>query len=454
MSFGLWLGDIIFLVNLSTWSCLHEHNITDKKSIYTKDTKMKKIGVLLLLSLSACQSWTTKSNLSAENREPASKKDESSYFKSVSDQERDEIIKRSHAFKNEDRQISNVRIQDLLAEKCGPDYKYTHNAETGEYSWPTVTCHYKPDSDLTGMSSKFKCDFPSDKGDTDTRKVKYSTSAVNPTSSEVLEVFLGSTLSKLMGFSAATYCPVQLVCKDCPGSDPWSRNRSSAAPEVGSTQKFNYALVEFKQKGFEVNSRPPNPKPQGLAWEELRKVSGSAQEQKEELIDREVWMMFIHFLRHYDADPHNQKVLCTKTKEKSDSSEASRKYSCEESYVLTSDFGLSYPRGYVFIWDEPVAEQKGDECIGTLKKGLIGGAPGTGIILGTSFSEEARQKFLKQIEQITDDQWKELYGIAQYGSLTHISIDNWVETTRRKIQKLKKLNCPAFDTGKSTLSHN
>lgn len=415
---------------------------------------LKKVVVLLLLLLSACQSWTTKDHLNIDHREPASQKGESAYFKSVSDQERDEIIKKAHAFKNENRNVSSMTIQNMLIDKCGPEYKYTYNSDTGEYTWPTVTCRYKPDSNLTGMSSKFKCDFPDGHGGTDTRKVKYSTSSVNPTSSEVLEVFLGSTLSLMMGFSSATNCPVQLICKDCPGSDPWVKNRSSADPEVGSAPKFNYALVEIKQKGFEVNSHPPNPKPQGLAWEELRKVSGTTQEQKEELIDREVWMMFIHFLRHYDADPHNQKIICAKAKLNDESGEAETKYSCDESYVLTSDFGLSYPRGYVFIWDEPIAEQKDDMCIGTLKKGLIGGSPGTGIILGTSFSEETRLKFLKHIEQITNDQWKELYGLAQYGSLTHTSIDNWVETTYRKIRSLKKLNCPAFDTGKSSLGHN
>jgi len=415
---------------------------------------MKVTFIVFIFTILGCQSLILPTGVDSEIREPASKIDEARYFKSVSQEERMTIIKNAKTFFIQNHEISKLKIQDFLAEKCGAHYKYEFDTQTGEYTWPTVSCHYKPDQDMTGMSAKFKCEFMNAQGELKTHKIKYSKSSINPKNSEVLEVFLGSTLAHLMGFASAVYCPVQLVCKDCPSADPWGSSRSSASAQIGSLYKFNYALVEHKLSGFEVTSHAPNPKPQGLAWEELKNVSGNAMQEKAELIDREVWMMFIHFLRHYDADPHNQKIVCSQAVEIEKNNGADKQFSCQQSYVFTGDYGLSYPRGHIFIWDEPIAKQNGQLCIGTLNKAWIGGAPGTGLILGTSFSEEARIKFLSLIEQITENQWRELYGIAQYGTLTELTIDNWIETTKRKISKLRKLKCPYFESGLSSLGKN
>lgn len=400
------------------------------------------------------------------------------HFKNLNSEQRNAIIAKAEIFKKKPSvdEISQVDVIENLKRKCSdrPDFNYGVRQESsgvsvGEgmayefagksnsktyYEWPSVTCQYKPDHELTGQSSKFKCDVQLKGEKTKTVKVKYASDEKNPTDSEVIETIIATEASHLMGFATETYCPVRVTCEGCPSSNPWQNARSSAPAVSQGSAQFEYALIEVKQKGYEVAlAGVESDKPQGLAWEELRFANPKDPAVKEKLIDREVWMLWASFLRYADADPHNQKIICDKAKVDVQGNPV-----CEHSVVYTHDYGKSIAHMYFNLWAVDVLERKDGKCIGTLDRPKIlgvavGGQVGTGIIVRPSISEEARQIFLARIEKITDKQWTDIFMLAQVEreGVTKNNLKEWLESIHNKIRNIRKTSCPAFDTYQSVL---
>lgn len=68
-------------------------------------------------------------------------------------------------------------------------------------------------------------------------------------------------------------------------------------------------------------------------------------------------------------------------------------------------------------------------------------------------SEDANRFLLERMKRPTDDQWKDLYRLAQADRATGHSADEWLEAIKAKISEMESAKCTPMSEGKSVLSH-
>lgn len=420
-------------------------------------TNLKKFIWVFPLLLS-CQH----SSLREPAEEKLGKKEIKLHFRNLSEEERRTAIAKARITVTgfDASKISQVDVIADLQKRCGPLFKYQATqtqvrSESGSdfrtvqiFEWPKVQCTYQQDDGgLSGMSSKFLCAFPDPEGKKpDVRKVKYAANPNQPLSSEVFETVLATNIANLLGFYADTFCPAQIVCQNCPSGNPWKDNRASVPPGT-SSQNFQWAIVENPVKGFTMTNPGEGDKPQGLQWDELKTVSASSREEEKQMrVEREAWMLWINFLRHWDADAHNQRLSCL------DADTVNGSPTCRNSIAYTHDYGLSFPRMNLSFWSKEALRSEGNRCQGTLEKALIGGNPGEGAILHPFISSEARDLLLSRLKQVTDKQWLSFLQLARVGEVTPTESSEWLRAIHKKIEKLEKVSCESMDSGSSVLA--
>lgn len=404
--------------------------------------------------------------------EPAfDKKQVKAFLTNVSSGTQRSLLGRAQAFnsKYSAEKIPTIDIVTDLAKDC--DLEYERTAQ--EVIWPQAECQYHPDVDksLGGGSSKFLCDFP----DKDKVKVRYA-SEKNPYEgeSEVVETILASALARLVGFSAKRACPAELTCLNCPNSDPWKnkgsrKGRASSGP--GKNVQFSFTAIERNLKAFHISTSTSDNAPNGVNWPSLKTVSKDLppEEKRQMLIEREVMMLWIHFLMNPDAGHFNNRLSCPqKETQVTTDSKGNMQVTCLRPEVYVHDYGHTFYEHFQFheYIKHPVlvSDPKGG-CYGVMTKENIRSIrkntpllkDDSPFLLGARISAEARDELVKRLRLITDHQWRDLYLVARIEKAQRdagkdsISIQEWISAMKKKIQSMEEAQCLPFDEGSSAL---
>lgn len=413
---------------------------------------------------------SSESNTDSQSAKDLAKK----HFKSVSKEERAQIISRAHLFNPEitENNISNIEHPALLfTKRCPTQFNYKPES-LGQ--WPQVTCIYQPDinKELSGTNSKYNCLFQdTDKNETGADhskvyKVKYAENQQKPLSSEMIETVFTSQLAQLIGFYSETYCPAEIVCEKCASSNPWHRaDHSSLAkpkylPAFSNSYNFPWAVVEKKINSMKVSENIPqasNANPQGIRFSELKLVDTSLppDQQKALLIEREAYMLWLNFLQHFDSSNFNQFISCKKfkTKKNSENSEAATaQIECNDAIIYLHDFGETFALHMNFeAWKKLAvfSSETSDGCRANLQKTDTAQE----LIVKPVISQEAQQILFRRLSAVTDNQWQEL---IQFSRLEEASQGKYknnevIQIIKDKIVELGAGKCLPFDEGKSIL---
>lgn len=446
--------------------------------------KTKKFYSVLLtcVLITACQTSNMKTNRDPAEEQTAAEKAEKkaekkiakkemrTYLKNLSVEERTAYLQKARVtnLKYDATKVSSIDVVTDLETACGPEYRYSKTSGTAKkgyffnkkkynydsYSWPTVECNYKPDPQLGGGTAKFQCDFKDDSADgIETHKVKYARDPSEPDHAEVLETTVAPLLARLVGFYSETYCPAQVVCKNCSSQDPW-KEKHSAARASQETYNFPLTVVEYPLKAHTMSNKDIHPYVQGIEWYELKMAKGdSDQETKNLLIEREAWMLWLNFIQHTDAGSYNERLSCLEVEMAADG-----KPVCKKSIMYTHDYGHAFYKKFEFdSWaarDPFKPSQQGQSCIGNMTMEDLGLNPKShfsGIIFSPAISSEARDLLVQRLELITDTQLEAVFQLGRLEELMAYPTRDLVATFRKKIAQMKSANCLPFDAGKSVL---
>ncbi len=373
------------------------------------------------------------------------------YFENLPSSVRDSIIEVAQVtVPSYPNRPVGVDIVDELNISCRGLAVYSRDS-SGKIQKPTVKCSYSREDSFDGMTSKFKCKFPTADGGSVKAKVKYAKS-LSGSGKELAPAALVSGLSRLLGFVSDAYCPAVVVCEGC-SADPWSEmNRSSAPPLANVVNTFEYAVIEAKVEGLKV-SEPRNgaAKPLGLAWGDLAMVSeGLSDYEKHALLaNREALMLWMNFIYHGDADTHNNRLICQQWSIPSGGTPR-----CEQSVGYVHDYGdaffktnlTKYRNVTVFRTSLiEVPHRWFNKCVGTL-----GG--GEGAIRAAAYSEEARLNFLDRFSNISHQQLVDFLTLAQVDAISGNSIDEWIGEFNKKLGEVRKSRCDSLRSGDTVLS--
>lgn len=338
-----------------------------------------------------------------------------------------------------------IDVVKFMSEKCGFDYTRDAN---GLPVRPQVSCVYKPrekGDEFNGMSAKFDCTFSYQNKDGQvsekTLKVKYDPKKREGGGyKEVPQAVLGTGMARLLGFYTNTYCPVDLTCKDCPSEDPWSKGKATGPALKGSVIEFKNVVVAVKQKGFTVVDRnhKNDEKPQGFSFDELThtfiaKLDPNIMAAQQ--AERDALTLWMNFVVSGDADHHNNKLLCVKSSKPVNPQD---KPSCEISAAVINDYGNSF--GYT-NGDTKLKLRK--FSADALRSGSDGvettGASGNAGASGHLMSVMGRDLFVRNAEAITDQQLSDVLNLAQIEKTSDSSVQDWIATIRKKVQKIKSI---------------
>lgn len=408
---------------------------------------------------------------------PEVKKAAKTYMKNLSVSERNAALQMARVTSTtyDIKKVPSIDIISELQNKCGDEYKYQKVQMNFEadfdgngarqaltYFWPKLTCTYRQDVEkkLGGGTEKFECDFPGDltnaddSDDIDTRKVKHVRYPDRPLESEGLEVVLATTVSRLLGFYAETYCPAEITCKGCPSSNPWRNDGRSSGSPSHRDYKFPIAMVEHLVKGMTMSNKDIHPYVQGVEFAELRQVNPKDPQARAKLIEREAWMLWLNFIQHTDAGSYNERLSCVDVEYAADG-----KPTCKDSVVYTHDYGHSFYKNFTFrTWSKrsPLqANKPGQACLGNMTKDDLGITPSKrfqGVIFSPAISSEARDLLVTRLEAITDQQWATAYQLSKMEEIAEVSTADFLKVLKQKISQLKSANCLPFDSGTSVLA--
>ena len=127
---------------------------------------------------------------------------------------------------DKDNLTTKIDVVKYLSEACG--FEYTRDAE-GNPVRPTLNCNYDPRAEedgFNGMTAKFGCQFEmtNKRGEKKikTMKVKYDPfKQQGGGHKEIPQAVMGTLFARLLGFYTGNYCPVDVVCNNCPNDNPW-----------------------------------------------------------------------------------------------------------------------------------------------------------------------------------------------------------------------------------------
>jgi hypothetical protein len=394
----------------------------------------------------------------------------------LSAQDQQELMSRAEVFKSNysPEKVPTTDVVSDLEDDCGLKYERTSQ----DVLWPQVECRFHPDvtQSMGGGSSKFLCDF----GEKDKLKVRYAPKkSPYEGESEVVETIIAAALGRLVGFPAKRDCPADLTCVNCPNSDPWNNKSShkksdhaSMPGKEGSKIHFPFTAIEHNLKAFHISTRTSNNAPNGVHWTDLKIVAKDLppSERRRMLIEREVMMLWIHFLMNPDAGHFNNRLSCLQkdiitTKTPTGGSQIS----CRRPEVYVHDYGHSFYEHFQFDkyiqFPVLISDTKKGGCFGVLTKENIRSIrrntpllkDDSTFLLGARISAEARDELARRLRRVTDQQWADLYLVAridkaqQEANLPAISIQAWISGMKRKIRSMEEAQCLPFDEGSSAL---
>ena len=357
-----------------------------------------------------------------------------------------------------DNTVNKIDVVKYLSDVCG--FEYSRNAE-GHPVRPTLECTYNPrpsDNGFNGMTAKFDCDFErtEEKNSAEnkkppgprTLKVKYDPfKQPGGGYKEIPQAIMGTLFARLLGFHTGTYCPADVICKDCPNDNPWELSNNSKGPAaVGSRVKFENVVISINHKGFKIMDTTNNDPVKAIGFyfkKELNKINPSDKTQAAELkTERDALTLWINFARNRDAGAYNTKLYCVKS-ETSQTIES--KPVCLEAAALINDYGNSF--GYAGqrekielskFKDHPLRNTSfSGENIDANSSLITVGANGTAEPAGIEIGDSGRKLFVKYAESITDQQLDDIFRLAQIHLTSDSSVEEWKSTFKKKVKRVK-----------------
>lgn len=341
---------------------------------------------------------------------------------------------------DKDNRSEKIDVVELLRERCQFDYR---RDGAGHPVRPQVECTYKPkeaDDGFNGMSAKFDCRFESadPAGKARTLKVKYDPAkAPGGGYKEIPQAVMGTLTARLLGFYTNIYCPVDVICKDCPGEHPWGQHKSQAPAVPGNRVVFENVVVEVKQKGDKVIDRRHvnSEKPQGFGFgdEMARYAPRDAALQAELLTERQTLAIWQNFVHAKDADRHNNKLLCARARTAPGADPV-----CELSVGSINDYGNAF--GYTDSRTPlRLSGFARDSLSGSGSSVRTSGASGNAGSGGYPVTMAGRDLFVSMADSLTDSQLNDIFELAQVGKTSDAGVDQWRQVYRQKVQKIKDL---------------
>lgn len=286
-----------------------------------------------------------------------------------------------------------------------------------------VECDYL-DKKLSGRSPKFACNVGAD----DELKVKYG-----GTNGEVYGEVLTSRLLWALGFGADHMYPVRVICRGCP-------DELNGIVRADGHRYFDPAVIERKMPAAELSDE--------WAWGELDAVDERAGGSPR--AHRDALKLLAVFLQHTDTKPQQQRLVCL------DAADLPADADCSRPLMIIQDVGVTFGRASTFNnnskssanlarWSEtPVWKDDSGPCVGNLSKSF------TGTLRHPEISEEGRQFLAGLIEQLTDDQIRELFDVARVTLRVREpgdarsgfpTVDEWVSAFKQKRAEIVNRRC-------------
>jgi hypothetical protein len=298
-----------------------------------------------------------------------------------------------------------------------------------------VACRFVAEP-VGGTTPKFNCTG----NDDETLKVKYGTA--NP---ELEAEVASSRLLSALGFGADRMYSVKSVrCFGCPAYPfqalkclaetglrgacfPGGLDYSDAVP-------FDPAVIERPMEGTRIEAV----KDQGWAWFELDRIDARHGGSPRGEVDA-LRLMAI-FLAHWDNKAENQRLVCLPGGQRPDGS-------CARPLAAIQDLGATFGPYKLDLrnWRATPIWVDARACRVSMKSLPFGGAT----FADAQISEEGRGLLLSLLQQLSDDQIRDLFTTSRatrYDALSAEarSADAWLAAFRDKIRQLREGGpCPA-----------
>ncbi len=263
---------------------------------------------------------------------------------------------------------------------------------------------------------KFTCALAPD----DQVKIKYGTE-----NAEVYGEVAASRLLWALGFGADRWYPVTVTCHRCP-DDPHRDAHPTDRDVV-----FDIASLERPLSGKVIETYDD----QGWSWSDLDRVSEEAGGAP--AAQRDALKLLVVMLQHTDSKPQQQRLICPDAKQMA---------SCPSPLMYVHDVGLTF--GKASLWNrQPVSGVNFEhwtnapvwmdrkKCVGNLPKSASGS-------LDDPVIHEPGRKFLAGLlAELTDAQLRDLFDVARFPTISHVSADEWVSAFKAKRDQIANVTC-------------
>jgi hypothetical protein len=306
-----------------------------------------------------------------------------------------------------------------------------------------IVCYYVEEKgDVIGATPKFKCKLL----DTGTVvRIKFSR---RETYAEVA----GTRLLWALGFFTDEVYPIKLRCFNCPQFDPSEPDEAEKRIE----RIVSDAIMERNFDGEELAQFPD----QGWKWWELDRIPKKPSAATKAELD--ALKLLAVFIQHTDSKPPQQRLGCYKKNLAYEDSGIV----CKSPILMVQDLGATfgvglqkvggfsamYYKGWerMDIWNQEKEDRFQKEhgrraCFGRLTSPFHDG------LIDPEISEEGRQFLDKLLNQLSDDQIRDLFRVAradktdeviyENGHAQSVTVEHWLSAFNKKRDQIRQRRC-------------
>lgn len=321
-----------------------------------------------------------------------------------------------------------------------PRFDFTKNAEgpNGFATSDDVSCRFVVRKS-SGLTPKFSCELPSG----EVVKVKYGRA-----NGELPSEVAATRLLAALGFGAdRMYVVRQVHCAGCPAF-PFQATKCMATLESESlcflggidyehVRTFDPVVVERRMEGRKLEAVED----QGWSWHELDLIDparGGASR-----ADVDAFRLLAVLLAHWDNKGANQRLICPPDSDRPDGG-------CVAPLAIITDAGATFGPTRVDLhnWRHTPVWADAATCTVSMK-----GLPFNGATFpDTRISEKGRLKMLGLLEQLTDQQLRDLFSSSRVTAYDQISAagrdaGEWARVFKDKVAQIRQAGpCPSAGT--------
>lgn len=298
-----------------------------------------------------------------------------------------------------------------------------------------VSCRFKPRK-VGGTTPKFYCDLPTG----ETIKVKYGKG--NP---ELHAEVAATRLLTALGFFADRMFVVRRIrCAGCP-SFPFQALRCLDRVDVQAicfprgvdydkVVDFDAAVVERRIDGRVIEASED----QGWGWYELNKIDPSRGGSSRAEVD--AFRLMAVFLAHWDNKDANQRLICPAGSDQPGGG-------CAAPVAIMQDLGATFgpTKADLHNWRQGRIWKDGASCLVSMEHMPWGG----GTFPETRISEAGRQHLLGLLQQLSDEQLRDLFVSSGMTTLDQVTsgsrhVESWIDVWKDRVKQINDAGpCPS-----------